>query len=451
MSGALLKPSGEVIDRPRGGEARLWALALPVGVIVAAFVVFMGVLVAYGEFLFFGAAGRRMAARLADLPWIARFLPPVIGGVIVALILRLGVSWGWGPAPRPFGLSSLIAARRLRGPLRATTLALRDAMLSALASIVSLASGASAGREEPAAHLGASLAILHGRLLGLDRASRRLLLGMGAAAALAAALHAPLAAVFLVRELLLRGQRLASLGPVALAAGVAWITARWGMEAQPLLAPPPLASVQPGFLLLAPIAAAPLALALLVAIAVWTRAPDLVRQRAERWRYPVWALPAVGGVCLGLLALGFPQVLGIGYAPLAAGLGGGYSAALMLVLALAKTAATAVTAGFRFGGGPIAPVLFTGAMLGAAMGSAAALLTGEAASAQTFFGLLGMGLGLALLLDAPVAAALLVFELSRSPEAALAVLACALPAGLLARRLTPRPREDAAPPPLRWR
>src|SRR5690606_37931339 len=117
-------------------------------------------------------------------------------------LLRLGVSQGWRPSPRAFAEQDVIAARRLRGTISATTLSLRDGFLSALISIVSLGWGASAGRKGPAMHLGATLAILPGRLFGLNLAARRLLLAMGAASAIAAVLHAPIAGVLIARELL---------------------------------------------------------------------------------------------------------------------------------------------------------------------------------------------------------------------------------------------------------
>ncbi len=455
MSQELVRLSGDVIGRPRRTGWRLWALAILVGVLVGAAVIALRILVAYLEFLFFGAAGQRLTTRIASMPWMNRMIGPVVGGCIVALLLRLGVSLGWGPKPHAFGFENVVAARRLRGTIRATTLGLRDAFVSALIAIISLAAGASAGRESPAMHLGASLAMLPGRLLGLGLSSRRMLLGMGAAAALAAVLHTPIAAVFLIREVVLPRQRFLAMGPVALASFAGWLMSRWALGDAAPLAIPHAGPIPIAFELAAPLAAIPLAFVGWAAVWTWTHAPKAVDDLAARIHYPLWMLPPVGALLIGILAIAFPTVTGIGYAPLAAGLGGHYSLTLLLTFVAAKIAASAVAVAFRFGGGRIAPALFVGAMAGSAVGAVAGLfldnVTGLAASAQVFFGLIGMGVVLAILLDAPLASAMLVFELSGSPEAGIATLVGVYIATLIARRLAPAalsPTTDSHP--LHW-
>ncbi|MDZ4760542.1 MAG: chloride channel protein [Alphaproteobacteria bacterium] len=449
MSGALVRVSGEAVSRPRPNDYRIWALAVLVGASVGLLVVILRTLVAYGEFVFWGAAGGRLPASLS---WQARMIPPVVGGALVSLLLRVGVSQGWGPAPHPFGLGDVFAARLLRGPLRATTLALRDSFLSILAVIVSLGAGGAAGREEPAAHLGASVAMLPGRLLGLDLADRRLLLGMGVAAALAGALHAPIAAMFLARELLLPRVRLVSLGPLMLTSLVGWLIALWAFEGRPAIALPAIGETPIFFQFAAPLVAAIVAPTAWAALMLWRMAPPKIAALAGRLRMPVWILPAIGGVALGLLALAVPRALGVGYATLSAGLGAGGPGAglglgLMLGLALAKAAAAALTFSFRWGGGAIAPTLFLGGMVGGACGLGVGFLTDQAFAGQAFFGVLGMGVALAVLLDAPIPAALLVFELSASPALAAATLTWAFAAVLVVRRLARPPPEPRRPAP----
>ena len=360
MSRAIYRPSGEVIGRPKRGGLYMWALAVLVGVLAAMAVVLIQTLVMYAQFLAFGSASGRLSSRLVELPWWSRIIGPIVGGAVICLLLRLGISWGWGPAPRAFGLQDIVQNRRLRGTIRSTTLSLRDAFLSALVSIVSLGWGGSAGREEPAAHLGASLAMLPGRLMGLNLAARRMLLGMGLAAAISAALHAPIAGVFLARELVLRRMRLSQMGPVVVASVSAWLFARWVMEGRSVIDIPDVGAILPQVHLAALVALPILAMFAYAATLLWARAPVMVASFAARVRVPLWLLPIIGGAILGIIALAFPQVLGIGYEPLAAGLSGNYTAELMPVLALAKIAAAAITFGFRWGGGPIAPPLWLG-------------------------------------------------------------------------------------------
>lgn len=449
MSRAIVRPSGEVIDRPQRGGIYIWVLAVVVGGLIAAAVALFIGLVTYAQWIAFGAVPGRLASRLVELEWWRRLIGPLVGGALISLLLRAGMALGWGPAPRAFNLQDVIQNRRLRGPIRATTMTLRDGFMSILIAIVSLGWGGSAGREEPAAHLGATIAVLHGRLLGLNIASRRMLVGMGVAAAIAAVMHAPIAGVFLARELILRRQRISALGPVAVAAVAAWVVSDWLLEGRALVSVPPVGNV-PAIVHLTVLAALPVMIgfAYLCSIA-WTRAPVLVASTATRIGLPLWLLPVMGGLLLGVLAMAFPQVLGTGFEPLGAGLSGNYGPGLMPVLAFAKIAAAAVTFGFRWGGGAIAPAMFVGAMAGSSLAVLAGVVLGLPAP-QAYMGLVGMAVCVAVLLDAPMTAAILVLELSGSTAAAASSLLCCYVACMIARRLSP-PKAEETGQALRWR
>ncbi len=449
MSRAIVRPSGEVIDRPQRGGLLIWALAAIVGALIAlAVVLFIGI-ISYVQWIAFGAVPGRLASRLVDLPWWSRLIAPLVGGSIIALLLRLGMALGWGSAPRAYGLQDVVQHRRLRGTIRASTLTLRDGFLSILIAIVSLGWGGSAGREEPAAHLGATIAVLHGRLLGLNVASRRMLVGMGVAAAIAAVMHTPIAGVFLARELILRRQRISSLGPVAVAAVAGWLVSVWLLDGRALISVPPVGNV-PATVHLAALVGLPVLIGFAYLCSLtWTRAPVLVASAAGGIGLPLWLLPVIGGVMLGVIAMAFPQVLGTGFEPLGAGLSGNYGPGLMPVLAFAKIAAAAVTFGFRWGGGAIAPAMFVGAMAGSSLAVLAGVVLGLPAP-QAYMGLVGMAVCVAVLLDAPMAAAILVLELSGSTAAGASSLFCCYLACMVARRLSP-PKAEETGQTLRWR
>jgi CIC family chloride channel protein len=278
---------------------------------------------------------------------------------------------------------------------------------------------------------------------------------MGAAAGLAAVLHTPIAAVFLIREVVLPRQRFLAMGPVAVASLTGWLMSRWALGDAAVLAIPHVGPIPIAFELAAPLAAIPLALVGWAAVWTWTHTPKAIDDLAARIRYPLWLLPPVGALLIGILAIAFPPVTGIGYAPLEASLGGHYSVTLLIAFAIAKIAASAVAVGFRFGGGRIAPALFVGAMAGSAIGAIAALfvdnVTGLAASAQVFYGLLGMAIVLAVLTEAPLASAVLAFELSGSPEAGIGALIGVYIATLIVRQLTPTsPNPTTDSQPLHW-
>ncbi len=291
--------------------------------------------------------------------------------------------------------------------------------------------------------------MLNGRLLGLDIAARRMLVGMGVAAAIAAALHAPIAGVFLAREMILRNQRISSLGPVAVASGIAWLVSTWMTDGRAIIAVPAPETPSPQVHLAVFVVLPLLAGFAWICRLAWSRIPDMVADGAGRIGLPLWLLPLPGGLLLGAMAIAFPQVLGIGYEPLATGLSGNYGAELLPILAVAKLAATAITFGFRWAGGAIAPALYAGAMIGASLGVLVGLVLGIPAP-QVFMGLVGMAVCVAVLLNAPLTATILVVELSGSAAVGASSLVCCFIASLALRKLTQRQEEEASQT-LRWR
>jgi CIC family chloride channel protein len=443
MSQALVRASGEVVDRPHWSGPWLWLMAIAAGGLVGWVVAVYRFIIGYIELLFFGASGDSLARGMTDLSWNERLIAPIVAGALVALLLRLGGSLGWGKYPRPFGLDDIIAQRRLREPLRVSSLSLRDSFLSGLISMISLGGGAGAGRECPAMHMGASVGLLPGRILGLDLGQRRMLMGAGAAAGLSAILGAPLASIILARELLLPRVRLAALAPLALASGAAWLAARYVGGVQPAISLPHVDPVPILFHVASPVAAALAGLAAAGLAALWSWAPRAVDRLAAQNRFPEWVLPAIGGVLTGVMAIGFPQAIGLGYGALKTGVSGGYSAALMAVVALAKAGTAAIAFSFRFGGGRIGPALVIGGLLGATLGVFVGLPLGEASAGQVYFGVVMMAAVLAGVLDAPLAASVLALELTGSPEVGAACLVgCHISAWIVRRLVTPRRAAD---------
>ena len=118
MSREIVVPAGEVISRPKRGGLYMWALAALVGALVALVIVALHGVIAYGQFIAYGASPGRLASRLVDMPWWNRLIAPMVGGSLICLLLRLGISVGWGASPRTFGLQDVVHHRRLRGTIR---------------------------------------------------------------------------------------------------------------------------------------------------------------------------------------------------------------------------------------------------------------------------------------------------------------------------------------------
>lgn len=344
---------------------------------------------------------------------------PTLGGLIIGFM-----RWRWkdfGP-----GIASLIAAaqdNRDLSPLRPVA--------KMVAASVSLGTGASLGPEGPSVEIGANLGILLGQVLQVSQERRRLLLGAGAAAGLAAGFNAPIAGVFFALEVVL-GTTFATsaVSVVLLAAVVSALIAQIGLGSQPAFALPAYEVRSPLEL--------PLYLGLglfasLVSIAyTWAIQTAqncfLGKVQGTSWlgRIPRPIHPIIGGLCVGLVALLLPQILGVGYETVEAILRDvQFSLGLLIALLVVKLLLTAISLGSGLVGGVFAPAMFLGASLGAAYGKimAAALPDEIAIAAPPAYAMVGMAAVLAGSVQAPLTSILLLFELTRDYRIVLPLMA----------------------------
>ena len=143
---------------------------------------------------------------------------------------------------------------------------------------------------------------------------------------------------------------------------------------------------------------------------------------------PIGVTPAIGGLLVGLVALRFPQILGIGYETVEAMLQDvGFSFVLLGSLVLAKLVMTAVSLGSGLVGGLFAPSMFLGASMGTLYAKSLVLifpLLDDAIAAPPAYAMVGMAAMLATTARAPLTAILLMFELTRDYRIVLPLMAC---------------------------
>ncbi|XHX80741.1 MAG: chloride channel protein [Stenomitos frigidus ULC029] len=362
---------------------------------------------------------------------------PVMGGLLVGMMRwRLR---NFGP-----NLSTLISASQgldSVSPLRASG--------KAVAAAVSLGTGASLGPEGPSVEIGANIGVIVGQALQMSKERQRLLLGAGAAAGLAAGFNAPIAGVFFALEVVL-GTTFATsaVSVVLLSAVVAALIAQIGLGGQP---PFTLPSYEVRSPLELPLYLGLGLFASLVSIA-YTRSIQRAQQFFEgqipglSWMgtIPLLLRPAIGGLCVGAIALQFPQILGIGYETVEAMLRDvQFSLPLLLSLLVLKLAATAISLGSGLVGGLFAPAMFLGASLGAAYGKLMAIvlpLSLGSIAAPPAYAMVGMAAVLAASARAPLTAILLLFELTRDYRIILPLMAAVGLSVWLVDRVTPLDR-----------
>jgi len=387
----------------------VWLLALLIGICSALAAIGFRSAVGIFQLPWLGTASERVSEAAARVGWWWVLLAPVAGGLIVGLLLHHFV-----PGGRAHSIADVIEARAIQDCQIPAKIGIWSAILAAM----SLGFGASAGREGPVVHLGATIASFAERRFALSRGARRTLLASGVAAAISASFNAPIAAILFAHEVILAHYALSAFVPITIASVSGALLSRLFLGNFPAFTIPQyfIASYWefPAFALLGMTCA-------LVAIAFQTSM--MVSGRLfMRIDMPLWLRPAVGGFFVGLIALAFPQILGVGYDATDAVLNVEYSLELMLALIVAKTVATSITFAARFAGGIFGPALYLGAMTGGAFGIIVSMAFPEQHSSFGLYGLLGMGAVSASVLGAPISTTMIVFELTRSYEIGIALL-----------------------------
>lgn len=401
-------------------QVQLIATAILTGVAVALDVAIFKVMIDAAEWLGHGWLTDSWAGLTP--PWVV--VVPVLGGLLVGSILHRSSV----PEEPGHGVAEVIKAVTVgtdEFPERQTP-------LKAAVAALSLGAGASLGPEDPAVEIGAGVGHYVGRKQGLPEDSIQSLVAAGGAAGLAAAFHAPVAAVVFAVEVF-------ALRPLSVTTGVvvAAVVPAYGVTRvlSPLAEPSvPAYGFGGGWEL-------PLCLGLgLIGGALSAgqiRLTYTLEIAAIRWRaLPRWSKPALGGLVLGLFGTLLPELLGTGYETLEGLLrSDDFPWTFLLALAMGKAVLMAVSFGSGFLGGFFAPALFIGAALGSAYGTVAAELLPGLDLSPTLFAAAGMAAVLAGSVRAPLTAVLLIVALSGGYVVAPLLLVAALTSEWTSRTL----------------
>ena len=356
-----------------------------------------------------------------QLTWIT-FIVLGGGGLMVGLILQYGTVQGQqtGPADSVYALQ---LNERLPSPLTGVS--------STAASILSLGCGASVGQYGPLVYLGTLVGQLTNRLpYGLPDV-RNIAVACGIAAAISTAFNAPIAALIFTHEVILRHYSLRMFTAVTVASACGYLVANVIFDFPPLLLIEYSGGFRgPEFLLFA---LEGIACGLLAVL--FLKLLHLTFGLAHRVKLAPAFKPMLAGLCLALVALQLPEVLGTGQEVfLEASAGGFYSAQMLLLILVVKLLVTVMCIGFGFAGGVIFPSLLIGVLFGALFAELipAALLSSY--SGVTVYAICGMVALMSPVIGAPMTALLLVFELTRSYEITVAAMVAIVFANLIAAK-----------------
>jgi len=356
-----------------------------------------------------------------------RLLFPVAGSLSIGYLL-----YRYFPFARGSGVPQTKAALYARDG----RITLRTVLGKFFCTSATLASGIPLGREGPSVQVGAGIASLLGRALGLRPEKVKALIPVGAAAAVAAAFNTPLAAVLFSLEEIVGDLHAPVLGSVVLASATAWMVLRLSLGNSPLFKVPQYALVHP----LEFAIYAVLGVAGGLVSAAFTKL--LLGMRARFLRFPpktAWFHPVVGGLLVGVIGWFVPQVLGVGYGYVGDALNGQMALKLMLALIVLKLFAVTTSYASGNAGGIFGPSLFIGAMLGGSLGTVAHHFLPNYTANPGAYALVGMGAVFAGIVRAPMTSVLMIFEMTQDYAVIVPLMIANLVSLFIASRLQHKP------------
>jgi chloride channel protein, CIC family len=329
------------------------------------------------------------------------FLIPVVGGLISGFLV-----FKFAPEAEGHGTDAAIDAFHQKGGM----IRGRVPLIKGLASIVTIGTGGSAGKEGPVAQIGAGFGSWLANRLKLATADRRILLLAGMAGGIGATFRAPLGGALFAVEVLYQDPEFEHEGliPCIISSIVAYSIFGAVTGWKPLLVTPLFVFEHPTELLCYFF----LGVVCAVMGRLYSKTFYGIQGLFRQLPIPAIFKPAIGGLLLGLLAMLVPQVLGSGYGLVQAALYGKIALWVMLVIAFAKILATSFTISSGGSGGVFAPSLVIGAMLGGAFGLLAeSLLPGIVQDPRAYV-LIGMAGFFAGVSNTPIATLIMVCELT---------------------------------------
>lgn len=303
-------------------------------------------------------------------PWMVLLLP-AIGGLLVGIFTKYAA-----PEAAGSGTDEMIKAfHRKEGRVSS-----RIPIFKSIATIMTIATGGSAGKEGPSMQIGGGFGSGIARLVGAGARARRTLMLAGMAGGLGAVFRAPFGGALTAVEVVYREDiESDSLVPCILSSVTAYLVARVFGGNSSIFAVPDVAFDHYYELIIYII----LGLVCTGAGFVFTKIYNGLRGIFNQVRIHPVAKPAIGGLLVGVVGLFYPEVFGSGVGFLQNMINGVNPierteplalAGFFITIAFLKVITTSLTLSSGGSGGVFAPSLFIGGMLGGATGAVASYI-----------------------------------------------------------------------------
>lgn len=418
----MLSRLKKLLDRLRQNESQLTIvlsliIGALVGLVIVAFILLTG----------------RLAARMyppGGAGW-HRILLPTLGSLVTGYLL-----WRYFPLARGSGIPQTKFALFVNEG----RISFRTVLGKFFCCSASLASGIALGREGPSAHIGAGLASVIARKLGLSQERVKSLVPVGCSAALAAAFNTPIAGVLFSLEEVMGDLHASVLGTAVLSSATSWMVLHLVLGDDPLFHVAGYKLVHPSELGIYAVLGvvggfgSVAFVKLLLGLRLWF-------MRLPKWS--IWLQPAIGGLSVGLMGYFVPEVMGVGYNYVEKVLNGDMVLQVVALLAILKIVATAVSYSSGNAGGIFGPSLFIGAMMGAAVGSVAHHFLPGYTAGPGAYALVGMGTAFAGIVRTPMTSVIMIFEMTRDYSIIVPLMISNLIAFFISQRFQRQPIYEA--------
>ena len=336
----------------------------------------------------------------------------LLGSAGLILILRRALGIKRFHSPR-----ETIAAVQSEKPLD-----IKGGLGSTLAALIAVGGGASVGQYGPLVHFGGTVGAAVAKAVK-TRIPGETWIGCGVAGAIAAGFGVPLAAIVFSHEVVLRRFSISAIAPISICAiTAAMLSDQFQVGGRPYF-DGLVHSLTMEFIPLLILSAPVFAITAVLFMALLGKLTDKVDQLPN---LPAWPLILAALLC-AFVGLWVPGALGLGIDAVQDFLSNSLPAAAVLILIAAKLVLTVACVGAGLHGGIYLPSLFMGAGVGCLLGKVATTL-GIASGAG--LSIAGMAAVAAAVFGAPISTVLIIFEFTRSYEAALvsiiAVTICTL-------------------------
>lgn len=357
--------------------------------------------------------------------WLT-ILIPAVGGLIVGVVIYF-----FAREAKGHGVPEVMEAVMLRGGrIRARVVAAK-----LFASGMCIGTGGSVGREGPIVQIGSALGSAIGQVLHLGERRLRTLVACGAAAGIAATFNAPIAGVLFSAEVILGDFAPSQLTPIVISSVAATVVSHHFFADTPAFLVPAYSLVSASELGIYAILGLVCGLIGLTFTKVLYFTEDLFDGPLRR--IPPVVQAVFGGALIGVLALRFPEIMGVGYEAIEAALDEQLLLGTLLLLVVVKIVAVSLTIGSGGSGGIFAPSLMIGAMVGGAIGTVAHGLWPGATASSGAYALVGAGAVVAATTHAPLTAYMIIFELSNDYKIIMPLMIACVIATMVAARLNP--------------